>query len=224
MNWRRGTNAYAVLALLTLVSAFLSLRLGWTAFGRQLDQYAYDFLFRLEPPAPWQPSSIILAIDENTLTKYGGLIGMRAALADGLSKISPAHPAAVVVDMILPEPGNADDLLDAAFAQTRNLVLACDMRPDGQSWEEPIERFRRSAAAVGEVHADLDKYDAVSRTIPLEKVAEHDRRWAVSLEAVRLIRGADILESPDDLTIGDIRIPSSYAEGRTIRIRYAPLE
>src|ERR1700741_3192300 len=100
MNWRKGNNAYVVLALLVLASALLSLRLGWTAFGRQLDQYAYDFLFRLEPPAPWQPSSIILAIDENTLTKYGGLIGMRAALADGLNKINPVHPAAVVVDII----------------------------------------------------------------------------------------------------------------------------
>ncbi|HYA17567.1 MAG TPA: CHASE2 domain-containing protein [Bryobacteraceae bacterium] len=222
MNWRRGGNAYVVLGLLTLASAFLSLPLGWTAFGRQLDQYAYDFFFRLEPPAPWQPSSIVLAIDENTLTRYGGLIGMRAALADGLSRIAPAHPAAVVVDVILAEPGSADDLLDAAFSQTRNLVLSCDMRADGQSWEEPIERFRRSAAAVGEVHADLDKYDAVSRTIPLEKAAGRDRRWAVSLEAVRLIKSADILESPDDLTVGDIHIPSSYADGRTIRIRYAP--
>lgn len=223
VNWRRGSNAYIVLALLTFVSAVLSLPLGWTAFGRQLDQYAYDYLFRLEPPAPWEPSSIILAIDENTLTKYGGLIGMRAALADGLNKINPAHPAAVVVDILFPEPGNADDALDSAFSQTRNLVLSCDMRPDGKSWEDPIERFRRSAAAVGEVHADLDKYDAVSRTIPLEKIAGRDRRWAVSLEAVRLIKSADILESPDDLTIGNIRIPSTFASGRTIRIRYAPL-
>src|SRR5580698_5602566 len=100
VNWRRGNNAYVVLALLTFGSAFLSLPFGWTAFGHQLDQYAYDFLFRLEPPAPWQPSSIILAIDENTFTRYGGLIGMRAALADGLTRINPAHPAAVVVDIL----------------------------------------------------------------------------------------------------------------------------
>ncbi len=225
MNWRKGGNAYAVLVLLVIASALLSLRLGWTAFGRQLDQYAYDFLFRLEQPEPWQPSSIILGIDENTLTKYGGLIGIRAALADGLTKIAPAHPAAVVVDIILTEPGNAlaDAQLDTAFAQTPNLVLSSDMRPDAKSWEDPIPRFRRSAAAVGEVHADLDKYDAVSRTIPLEKVAGHDRRWAVSLEAVHLLQHADIVETPTDLTVGTIRIPSSFADGRTIRIRYAPL-
>lgn len=217
-----GRSAYLALVLLVLASAFLSLRVGWTAFGRQIDEYAYDFLFRLEPPAPWQPSSVILAIDEETLNKYDGLIGMRAALADGLEKIRPAHPAAVAVDLILAEPGDADDRLEAAFAGAPGLVLSCDMRPDGRSWEDPVERFRKHAAAVGEVHADLDKYDAVSRDIPLEKAAGHDRRWALSLEAFRVSRGAEILETPDDLTVGGVRIPSAIASGRTIRIRYIP--
>src|SRR5580700_11626368 len=110
--------SYLILVALVLASALAALGLGWSAFGRQIDQYAYDFLFRLEQPAPWTPSSIILAIDNRTLTKYGGLIGMRAALADGLARILPAHPAAVVVDIILAEPGlagtnNADDRLEA---------------------------------------------------------------------------------------------------------------
>src|SRR5579862_9681339 len=108
--------AYAVLAALIIGSALAALALSWTALGRQFDTFAYDFLFRLENPAPWQPDSIILALDEETLMKYGGLTGMRAALADGLNKIAPAKPAAVAVDMILPEPNPADDQLEAAFA------------------------------------------------------------------------------------------------------------
>jgi signal transduction histidine kinase len=212
-----------ILAVLVLASAIAALALGWSAFGRQIDQYAYDFLFRLEQPAPWQPSSIILAIDNRTLTKYGGLIGMRAALADGLDRIRPAHPAAVAVDIILPEPGAADDKLEAAFAQTNNLVLSSDMQPDGSQWEQPIPRFSKYAAGVGEVHADLDKFDAVSRDLPLEKVAGHDRRWALSLETLRVAGNHDIVESPDDLTIGPVRIPSNHNDGRIIRIRYAPL-
>src|ERR1700685_1513651 len=105
--------SYLILVALVLASALAALGLGWSAFGRQIDQYAYDFLFRLEQPPPWQPSSIILAIDNRTLTKYGGLIGMRAALADGLDHIQPAHPAAVAVDIVLPEGGDADDKLEA---------------------------------------------------------------------------------------------------------------
>jgi signal transduction histidine kinase len=228
VRWLTGRTSYVVLALLVLASALTSLRLGWTAFGRQLDQYAYDFLFRLEPPAPWQPTSIILAIDEETLSIYGGLIGMRVALADGLEKIQPAHPSAVAVDLILAEAGGAqaDDRLEAAFAATHNLILSCDMRPDGNSWEEPIERFRKYAAAVGEVHADLDKYDAVSRDLPLEKAAGHDRRWALSLEAFLRAKGKEdwIFETPYTLTVAGVEIPSDIDDGRTIRIRYAPLK
>jgi signal transduction histidine kinase len=218
--------SYLILAVLVLASALVGLAVSWTSFGQQFDKYAYDFLFRLEPPAPWQPSSIVLAIDNRTLTKFVGLTGIRAALADGLERIASARPTAVVVDIILPEPQPADDKLEAAFAQlhmeTHNLVLSSDMQPDGSQFEDPIPRFRKYAAAVGEVHADLDKFDAVSRDLPLEKVAGRDRRWTLALEALRVTRNSDIIESPDDLTIGSIRIPASDRDGRTIRIRYAP--
>jgi signal transduction histidine kinase len=218
-----GPASYLILTTLVLTSAAAAIALDWSAFGRQIDQYAYDFLFRLEQPARWQPSSIILAIDNRTLTKYGGLIGMRAALADGLSIIQPARPAAVAVDIILTEAGVADDKLEAVFARTQNLVLSSDMQPDGSQWEEPIPRFRKFAAGVGEVHADLDKFDAVSRALPLEKIAGRDRRWTLALETLRVVRNQDIVESPDDLAIGAERIPSSDRDARTLRIRYTPL-
>jgi signal transduction histidine kinase len=212
---------YAVLVALMLASALAALVLSWTAFGRQFDRYAYDFIFRLQTPAPWQPDSIILAIDEETLTKYGGLTGMRVALADGLEKIQPAKPSAVAVDLILPDANPSDDKLEGAFANTRNLILSCDLLPNN-TWEDPIARFRKHAVAVGEVHADLDKFDAVSRDLPLEKVAARDRRWALALETFAAVKNVGITESPDDLLVGTTRIPSSDAEGRVMRIRYAP--
>jgi signal transduction histidine kinase len=214
--------AYAVLAALIFGSFLAALYLSSTALGRQFDTYAYDFLFRLELPAPWQADSIVLAIDETTLTKYGGLTGMRAALADGLEKISAAKPAAVAVDLILAEPNPSDDKLEAAFAGTRNLVLSCDLLPDDSGWEDPIQRFRKYTVAVGEVHADLDKFDAVSRDLPLERVAGNDRRWALALETFMAVKRVDITESPDDLLVGTTRIPSNYSDGRVIRIRYTP--
>src|SRR5258708_36044 len=187
--------AYAVLAALMFSAVLAALALSWTALGRQFDTYAYDFFFRLEPPAPWNPDSIILALDEETLTKYGGLTGMRGALADGLEKIQPAHPIAIAVDLILPD-GNAaaDDRLEAAFWNTQNLVLSSDLLPDHSGWEDPIGRFRRHAVSVGEVHADLDKFDAISRDLPLEKVAGHDRRWALALDTFAAVKGVDITE------------------------------
>ena len=226
----RGARAYSLAALLVLGSLILAstlvgLLMSWTSFGRQLDNYAYDFLFRLEQPAPWQPTSIILALDEKTLARYGGINGMRGALAEGLDRIQPARPTAVAVDIILAEPGDpgADARLEKAFSSTHNLVLSCDLLPDGSGWEEPIERFRHYAVSIGHDHADLDKYDAVSRDIPLEKAAARQRYWALALAAFAAARGSDIVESPEDLTVGDVRIPSSIADGRVLRIRYAPL-
>ena len=228
VRWPRGTSAWLIFALLAPICAAASLEIGWSAFGRQIDQYAYDFLFRLEQPQAWQPTSIILALDVATLTKYGGLTGMRGALADGLDRIRDAHPAAVAVDIILAEPlaepASEDARLEDAFAHTRNLVLSCDLTPDRSHWEDPIARFRNHAAAVGEAHADLDKYDAVNRSLPLEMAdAKNDRRWALALEAFLVQKHEEVIESPEDLRIGDVTIPSSWEEGRTIRIRYAPL-
>ena len=79
---------------------------------------------------------------------------------------------------------------------THNLVLSSDMLPDGSQWEEPIPRFRKYAAGVGEVHADLDKFDAVSRDLPLEKVAGRDRRWTLALETLRVVRTATFWNLP----------------------------
>src|SRR5260370_36596822 len=83
VRWRRGSSGYLILAAFIAGSVVLSLALSWTtALGRQFDNYAYDFLFRLIQPAPWAPASMILALDEPTLAKYGGNAGIGAAVAE----------------------------------------------------------------------------------------------------------------------------------------------
>jgi len=236
VRWRSGNSAYLILALLMPACAAIGLVLAWTSLGLEFDNYAYDFLFRSEPAAPWQPSSIILAIDERTLAKYGFPAGIRSALADGLNRIQAARPAVVAVDTILSDPGDEGPSakLEEAFAHTHNLVLSADLLPDGSGWEEPIPRFRKYAVEVGQVHAALDTYDAISRELPLEKIAGRRRLWALSLAAYRTAHGAEIMESPDDLTVASVRIPSSIrdeahqrhdrllGDERLMRIRFAP--
>ena len=221
MPERAPRKARAVLAALLAGSVLAAFVISATALGTQFDRNAYDFLFRLRPPAPWQPDSIILAIDEETLTQYGGITATRAALADGLERIAPVAPAAVAVDVILADATPQDDRLEAAFASTHNLVLSCELL-SGERWEEPIERFRRHAVAVGEVHANLDALDAVSRDLPLERVAKTDRRWALALATYLVVKGADVTESPDDLQVGATQIPATDRSGRLMRIRYTP--
>ena len=214
---------FAYIALLTF-TLVIGLAVSWTAFGQQIDNYAYDFFFRLHQPAPWTPESVILAADEESFSAFGGLLKVRAALAQGLETIAPMHPRAVAIDFIFTEAQDpAGDLaLENAFAHTPNLILACDLISNGERWDDPLPRFRRHARAVGHIQADLDSLDAISREIPLEKATAHERRWALSLEAFRQSRNAQILESPDDLRVGTTVIPTARKSGRSVRIRYAP--
>jgi signal transduction histidine kinase len=204
-----------------------ALLLSLTAFAGALNDYAYDFLFRLLPPKAWSPQSIILAIDEPTLTKYSGVI--RGALAAGLERIAAAKPAATAIDIVLadnsPVPG-MDDALEKALAETPNAVLACELLgEDSAEWEYPVPRFRKLAASLGEVHADISKYDAISRDVPLEKAqtaAPHIRHWVLGLAAWAVAKNVKIEESPDELIVGGVHIPSRRRDGRIMRVRYAP--
>jgi signal transduction histidine kinase len=199
-----------------------------TGPGRQLDDSVYDFFFRHYQPPPWETSSILLTIDSTTLDQYG-TSGVRKALAAGLNLIHDAHPRAVAVDIILAAPSEDDALLEAAFAATHNLVLPCQL--NGTKWEDPIPRFKRYAAALGEVHVE-PVGDAVARYVELYKVTGHrataDQRWSLGLEAYRVSRGVDIIVSPDDLQVGDVIIPAVRDPGDIqqssyrMRIRYVP--
>ncbi|MBZ5590686.1 MAG: CHASE2 domain-containing protein [Acidobacteriia bacterium] len=220
MSPSRHTFAYAAL----LAAAFaVALAASWTPLGTRIDNYVYDSIFLLYQPAPWQPESAILAIDEPSLHDFGGLPGLRMALAEGLTRIAAASPRAVAVDVI-PADNTADEksakTLEDAFHATHNLILPCDLTAKS-GWDDPLPRFRRWAAAVGHVHLDLDP-DGVGRTLALEKAAGHDRRWALSLEAYRVSRGATIVETPRDLELGSMRIPAANATDRSMRIRFAP--
>jgi len=221
LNWKSTASYIALLA-----AAFVVAVVGSWMFGAQLDNYAYDYMFRLYQPQPWQPQSELLAIDERTLSAIpGGIRGIRQPLAEALRLVAPAAPKAVAVDVILAERSQ-DPAVDAALAQafqaTPDLVLSCELIDDGRQWEEPLEEFRRGAA-LGHVYADPDKNDSVTRAIPLEKRSGHVRRWALSLEAFRLSRGAPIVESPSDLQIGDTVIPAR-GDGRPMRVRFIPFD
>ena len=217
---RQSATYWALLAGVFVLAVTAS----WTSLGAQIDNDAYDWMFRLYQPHAWQPESILLAIDEPSLNAYGGVPGLRKPLAEALQIIASAAPKTVAVDLILTDRTDpeVDASLEDALRATHNLVLACQLLPDGSAWENPLPRFRIHAAALGHVHAEPDALDSVGRSLPLEKAAGHDRRWALALEAFRLSRGAQILESPDDLTVDGRVIPSTFASGRLMRIRYAP--
>ena len=219
VHWRRW--AYAGLLGAVFVIAVPA---SWLFFG-QVDNYAYDEMFRLYQPKPWQPQSVILAIDEASLLEFGGMAHIRRPLAAAVRLIDQAGPKAVAVDVILADPGEPAESaeLAEAFRATPNLVLSSLLIDEPARWENPRPEFARWAAALGHVHAQPDDRDSVTRWIPLDKRAGHEQRWALALEAFRLSRGAQIIESPEDLQVGDTVIPiRRTGDGRLMRVRYLP--
>ena len=199
----------------------LAITASWTPLGTRIDDSVYDWFFHLYQPQPWPAESIVLAFDENSFRSYGGVLGFRKMLADGLERIASAAPKAVAVDPILADTADreSDSRLESAFRATRNLILSCDLLPDKSAWEDPLPGFQRWAVAVGHVHLDPDN-DGVGRELGLEKAVGHDRRWALALQAFRVSRGAGILETPQDLEVGNVRIPAANSTGRVMRIHY----
>ncbi len=202
--------------LLLFAGLLVALWTSSTVIGEQLDNNVYDWMFRIHEPKPWKTQTAILGVDELTLQSIKGLTGLREPLARGLELVGGAGPQSVAIDVILSDEGDEATTLrlEQALARVPRLVLACDLLAD-EKWETPLPRFRKAATAVGHVHAGIDKYDAISRAIPLERHSGHERYWALSLEAFRLARGGEtILETPDDLQIGGLVIPARRTDLR----------
>jgi signal transduction histidine kinase len=192
---------------------------GW--FGVRINDSAYDLMSEWAPLEDRNPQSVVVAIDEETLKARGGQREIRSILAETLDAIAPSKPKAVALDVIL-----ADELLDpagnarleASMLATPNLILPCEVVKG--AWEDPLDRFKRLAVALGHVQSDDDASGGVSREIPLEAAVGGQRRWALSLEAFRVANHAQIVESPEQLEVGGLTIPAARADSRALRIQY----
>ncbi|MGI8746102.1 MAG: CHASE2 domain-containing protein [Bryobacteraceae bacterium] len=200
--------------------------IGWRSFARQVDNDAYDWMMnppRLDRSDTRNAQAVVVTIDDATFHSMGGVRNLRSITAQALERIAAARPKVTAIDLILADPGDAreDARLEAALHNTRNLVLATDLV--NGAWENPLPRFGSSAAAIGHAMADEESQDGVTREISLERAVQHERYWALALQAYRLSRGArDIRESPQDLEIAGTIIPARRnADGRRrFLIRY----
>src|SRR5438552_3255653 len=137
MDGRGWKSTAAYIGLLS--ASFVVAVAGSWQFGRQVDNYAYDAMFRLYRPQPWQTQSAILAIDESTLLEYGGMRGIRRPLAAAVRRLAALQPVVIAVDVILADKGDPkeDAELAEAFRAAPNLVLDCELIEDGKRWEDP---------------------------------------------------------------------------------------
>ena len=209
----------------------LGILAGFNPLAVRVDHYAYDLMLSRQHDF-WTPQSVVVAIDEQTLAARGGVRNMRSILAEALDKLYYSFPNTVAIDVILADQGDAEEdaRLEAAMRKYSRQVILSSELVDGR-WENPLPRFKTSAWSIGHVDLEPDRLDGVSRQIPLEETAPGDRRWALSLEALRVWTGntrvedyeAKIIESPEDLEISrsSLRIPTPVqGSGRPLLIRY----
>jgi len=216
----KATLGYVAILGATLTLAILA---GWTALAAQIDDYAYDWMFRLHPPVLRPSHAVILAIDDDTFNSMGGVGGYRGMWAQAFDLVKLASPKAVALDVVLSDPWKdpaEDQRLDRAMQGVNNLVLAAHL--DKGRWEDPLPIFRQHAAAVGHDGADELSSDGVTREIPLEERTAAERHWSLALEAFRLAEGARIIESPNDVQVGSEVVPAPRAGsvGRPLRVLY----
>lgn len=195
--------------------------------SERIDNAAYDWISSRHQP-DWAPQSVVVGINEKTFEAMGGPRARRKILSEALDQLAEAKPKLVAIDVILHDPGDPieDARLEASLRATPNLILPSEVVD--QQWEDPLPRFAPADPRhLGLVELPMDRLDGVTRQIPLERIAAHQHRWALSLVAASVALGQPIVTSSgsDDVQVGDLTIPvPKSSEGRPLLIRYLPVD
>lgn len=219
--------------LLIVVGGLLSLillpTLAWNGLVEQGNVSAFDMLLRLSParPSSVAESVVLLAIDDETVSRYGHLPLNHTVMAEALNRIASAKPKVLAVDVLLSEKArDVDDAsLAGAFSRFPRVVLATALEAtqDGKEsrWLTPLPAFQRYAFALGHVHLEPDR-DGVARTLLLTKANADSRYWALGFETFRAALGAQEppIEYAKEVRVGARFVPAADSNGRQLWIHY----
>jgi signal transduction histidine kinase len=229
MSARRRQNTVLYIAILA-ACLFVGIGAGWTPFGVRINHSVFDvlttFFLRVDTGSLKVDQVAVVAIDAQTLNKLGSPRAIRTILARVLDDLAQVKPRVVISDVLLADAGDPaeDARLAASLLATTKLILPCQIV--GGKWEDPLPIFGVHALALGHVFQEARGQvngDGVSRSIPLEEIADGEQRWALSLEAFAAYRGQIIIQSPQDVQVGDTVIPAARsADGRSMFIHYLP--
>ncbi len=156
-----------------IILTLLALLLHTTQLFSRVDNVIYDLGQKISStPAP--DDVIIIAIDEESLSKIGRWPWSRQVHADLLKRLLPEKPAAIGLDVVFSEPDatnpTADAALGTAIQAAGNVVLPVLLeatRTNGQIKETlPLPALIDYAADLGRVHAALDQ-DSIARSVYL---------------------------------------------------------
>ncbi|MEL6401153.1 MAG: adenylate/guanylate cyclase domain-containing protein [Cyanobacteria bacterium J06607_6] len=139
-----------------------------------LERLVYVGLFHTRDhlqPIQWDDRVVVIAIDEQSLATYGGFPWPRDRYATLLDRLMAVQPAAIGLDILMPEATLEDQTLAAAVQYSGNVVLAVGSDPLGNPIQVtptllgPTDGFVR----IGHVN-HLPDTDGLSRQTVLYKI------------------------------------------------------
>jgi len=159
--------------LLTLILLLVSALLVYSQAAKRLDLLAYDAAINITP-APMDPDTVIIAIDEKSLNSIGQWPWRRAIHAQLIDKLTKYNTALISLDILFSERSSThpedDKTLARAIKNNGNVLLPLHLQPltYGGTLVEilPIPQLVEAARGMGHVHVDLDQ-DGLARGLYL---------------------------------------------------------
>jgi adenylate cyclase len=139
-----------------------------------LEDKFYDLHFSLRGPRPVDEPVVIVAIDELSLAARGRWPWPRAILADLVTRISTAGPAAVAIDLLLSEPEVSAEARVAALIGDRIQRLpALAGTPWGRALERELDALVREADGDARLEAAIRASGRVVLPVVFEGPEQH---------------------------------------------------
>lgn len=179
---------WLVAALITCVLVLS----GWSPLKR-LDLVAYDSIEPLSRAEALPPASVVVAIDEATLSALGRWPWNRSVHAALIDRLTASGVAAVGMSILFPEAAPGDTEFAEALAASRRVVLALAPRAEDEGITSvgellPVPQLAGNAAALGHVDVELGADGLARRTFA--HAGSGSARWdALALATLKVANG-----------------------------------
>src|SRR4051812_22267295 len=165
---------------IVVASATAGLLVDWQAPG--IARYTRDWLMRGRGTLPVPEEIAIVAIDENSMARFGRFPWSRQVIARTIDALAAARPKVIALDVLFTDPTTQedDDNLARSIGRAGNVVVSAELTDSpvhgGPSrWLQPLSSLERAAASVGHVNVQTES-DGVARQVAV-RLADDSGKW-----------------------------------------------